>query len=85
MNKDDKSKEIKRRWKKYDGVGVDILNIVKKNKNITTSGVIKKLKDSNISVTWKLVNSYLVEFQESKKVKRIQIGDKHKINFWNLA
>jgi hypothetical protein len=76
---------MKRRWKKHIGVDKKILDIVKRNKDITTSGILLKLKDKKINVTWKLVNSHLVEFQESKKVKRFQIGDKHKINFWNLT
>lgn len=75
---------MKRRWKCHIGVGKKILNIVKTNKDITTSAILGKLKNQKISVTWKLVNSYLVEFEESKKVKRIQIGEVHKINFWNI-
>lgn len=74
----------KRRWKCHSGVSDKILVIIKSNKDITTSGIIVKLKEQDIKVTWKLVNSFLVEFEEAKKIKRIQIGDKHKINFWNL-
>jgi len=76
---------MKRRWKCHNGVDIVIFDIVKNNKDITTSGVIRKLKEEGFEVTWKLVNSFLVEFQEEKKVKRIQIGDKHKINFWNVC
>lgn len=76
---------MKRRWKCYAGVDIKIFNIVKTNKDITTSGIINKLKEQKIEVTWKLVNSYLVEFKKAKKVKSIQIGDIHKINFWNVT
>ncbi len=75
---------MKRRWKCYAGVDIKIFDIVKFNKNITTSGIINKLKEQKIDVTWKFVNSYLVEFKKAKKVKNIQIGDRHKINFWNI-
>ena len=73
----------KRRWKCHDGVGEKILSLVKSNKDITTSGIIVELKKQGIKVTWKLVNSFLEEFEEANKVKRVQIGDKHKISFWN--
>lgn len=74
---------IKRRWKCHLGVPEKILSIVKSNKDITTSGIIVKLKEQGIKVTWKLVNSFLIEFEKDKKIKRVQIGDKHKINFWS--
>lgn len=75
---------IKRRWTKHSGINDKIFSIVKKNKSITTSGIIVKLKEKDIKVTWKLVNSYLMEFEKDKKMKRVMIGDKHKINFWNI-
>jgi len=75
---------IRRRWKCHEGIGDKILEILKNNKTRTTSGIILKLKDYDFFVTWKLVNSYLCEFESDKKVTRIQIGDKHKINFWNI-
>ena len=75
---------VKRRWNKHSGVSDNIFSIVKCNPNITTSGIIVKLKEQNIKVTWKLVNSYLEEFEKDKKVVRVKIGDKHKINFWNI-
>ena len=74
---------MKRRWNKHAGVSDKIISIVKCNQNITTSGIIVKLKEQNIKVTWKLVNSYLEEFESDKKIVRVKIGDKHKINFWN--
>lgn len=73
----------KRRWKCHSGVGDKILSIVKANKDITTNMILVKLKDQEIKVTWKLVNSFLEEFEEEGKIKRVVIGDKHKINFWN--
>lgn len=73
-----------RRWKCYSGIGEKILSILKSNKNITTNGIISRLREQDLYVTWKLVNSYLLEFEQDKKVKRMQIGDVHKINFWNL-
>ena len=84
-NENKPKSNLKRRWICHIGIDKKILDIVKQNKDITTSGILLKLKDKNINVTWKLVNSHLVEFKQNKKVKRIQIGDKHKINFWNLA
>ena len=76
---------IKRRWKCHLGISDKIFQLIKSNKDLTTSGIIVKLEEQNIKVTWKLVNSYLVEFEESKKIKSVQIGDKHKINFWNVV
>lgn len=75
---------MRRRWKCYSGIDIKIFNIVKSNKHITTSGILLKLKEKKTSVTWKLVNSYLVELEQNKKVKRIQVGDIHKINLWNI-
>ena len=75
---------MKRRWKCYSGISDKIYSIVKANKDITTSGIITKLKEQGIKVTWKLVDSFLTELEEENKVKRIKIGDKHKINFWNI-
>ena len=75
----------KRRWKRHSGVKDKIFSIVKSNKDITTSGIIVKLKEKDIKVTWKLVNSFLVEFEQDKKITRIQIGQMHKINFWNVT
>ena len=76
---------IKRRWKCYAGAGDKIYSIVKSNKDMTTSGIVLKLLDSDIKVTWKLVDSFLVELESDKKIKRVRIGDKHKINFWNIC
>ena len=76
---------VKRRWNKHSGIGDKIFSIVKSNKSITTSGIITKLKDKDIKVTWKLVDSYLMEFEKDKKIKRVTIGDKHKINFWDIV
>lgn len=73
-----------RRWEKHSGVDEKIISILKFNRDMTTSGIIVKLKEQDIKVTWKLVNSYLEEFEKDKKIKRIEIGDKHKINFWNM-
>lgn len=76
---------MKRRWKCHAGVDKRILSIVESNEGITTSRIIVKLKEENIRVTWKLVNSHLVEFEEEGGVSRVQIGQAHKINFWNAA
>ncbi len=76
---------IKRRWKCHEGIGDEILSTVRSNKDITTSGILKKLSEQDINVTWKLVNSYLVEFEEAKKTRRFQMGEKNKISFWSIV
>lgn len=75
----------KRRWKCHSGVDDKIFAIIKTSKDITTSAIVTKLKEQEIKVTWKLVNSFLLEFEEAGKIKRVQIGEKHKINFWNVC
>ena len=74
----------KRRWKCHEGIDDKIFSIIKSNKDITTSGILVKLREEDVRATWKLINSYLIELEEAKKVIRVQIGDLHKINFWNI-
>ncbi len=76
---------IKRRWRRYSGIKDKIFLIIKSNQYVTTAGVVVILKDQEINVTWKLVNSFLMELEFENKVNRFKIGDKHKINLWNIC
>ncbi len=82
-DKERQKSSSKRRWRTHEGASDKILIIVKSNKNLTTNAIIKLLAEQNFKVTWKLVDSRLCELEEEGKIKRIQIGDAHKINFWN--
>ena len=71
------------RWKKFENLERDLLNVINDSKeNKTINEIRKDLEKKGIKVSWNTVRDYLEGLHIKRKVKRISLGDNIRFLFW---